>query len=256
MMKHLEASRAEAVCQLIERFKPFASAKTKEAELRADRLKASVKSFWSGFAKAATASALRERSEAPRFNMIRLLELHRLEKNHSKLLADFLDPKGTHSQGTVFLECFLDRIGCGHLKAKLAGRRVEAKTELWVTEKSRLDIIIRCFPEFILVIENKIQSGEGASIEGGATQLQKYWDWLKQQQLRSDGKRILVFLTIHPERASVEEAFCMTYLQDVRRWLVDSLERVRAPRVREAVCQYLETIEDLRHLRGESYDPN
>jgi len=245
-MTQIESVPSESVRQLIERFEGFAANEAKAAELRAGRLRDSLDSFWSGFSKASSDWASRDQTQAQRFNLFRLLELPRLEKNHSKILKELLDPKGMHGQGKQLLEIFLDRIGFGHLKAKLVGAHVEVKTEVWVTEESRLDIIIRCFPWFILVIENKIGSGEGS------TQTQKYWNWLKTQELRSDGERILIFLTIHGERASVEQAHCSSYLHDIRAWLEKCLEIVTAPRIREILRQYLETIEELRELKKES----
>ena len=182
------------------------------------------------------------------------LELFRVPKQSKKqlkILKDLLDPKGMHGQGTQLLETFLDSIGYGHLKAHLVAAHIEVKSELWVTEESRLDIIVRCFPWFILVIENKIGSPEGSSVDGGSTQTQKYWNWLKTQELRSDGERILIFLTIHGERAGAEQAHRISYLHHIRAWLEKCLEIVAAPRIQETLRQYLETMDDLRDLRKE-----
>ena len=49
-----------------------------------------------------------EPSTSPRFSFFEVLGLQRAEEFHSKFLASLLDPTGTHAQGSLFLERFLD----------------------------------------------------------------------------------------------------------------------------------------------------
>lgn len=54
----------------------------------------------------------RERSDAPRHNLIRFLELQRAEIGfHSPFLRDLLDPWGSHGQSPLFLRSFLEMVG-------------------------------------------------------------------------------------------------------------------------------------------------
>jgi hypothetical protein len=248
------ATQSERIAELIDRYAEFKSSKAKEEKARAARLSDSLGTFWPQFADAVTASKARERSEASKFNLIRLLDLHQLERNHSKILAEF-DPKGTHGQGTLFLEGFLDQIGRGHLKPKLAGAHIEVKKELWTTEYGRLDIVVRCFTgsitHFILVVENKIKSGESNGGDEGLRQLEKYKLWL-DKQITEPGGKILVFLTIHGDRPRIEgTAVPISYLRDIRQWLNLAQCSIQAPRVRHTVEQYLDIIEELKALRRE-----
>jgi hypothetical protein len=68
--------------------------------------------WWEGIRPQMTAllekAAEEEMRSAPRHNLFRLLNLVFDEQNtHSRLLADLLNPRGTHSQQHLFLEAFL-----------------------------------------------------------------------------------------------------------------------------------------------------
>jgi hypothetical protein len=247
---HSEPIRLESIRQFIEGYKAFADERAKEAERRTLLLKAALGTFWPGLQRATEQWQMREQVEAPLFNVFRLLKLQELEKNHSKILANLLNPSGTHGQKTLFLEGFLDLIGCGRLKTEItsASANVTVRTEEWITETGRVDIIVRNVRSFVLVIENKIRSGEAKDADGH-TQLQKYWEWLRN---RPERETLLVFLTIHGESGSVDEARCISYGREIKGWLEKSLNNVRASRVRETIGQYLETIDDLRNLRQEA----
>jgi hypothetical protein len=104
---------------LIERYKTFASEKQREGDHRAGEPSAKLGIFWPQFEDARAAYAEHERTQASRFCLIRLLGIEELEKTHSRILADLLNPQGTHGQGRLFLEGFLDHIGLAHLKEKL-----------------------------------------------------------------------------------------------------------------------------------------
>jgi hypothetical protein len=233
----------EGVRELIERCKSFSSERARESEERAAALKVALKAFWPQFLKARKAWKRREEAEAPRFNVIRLLKLHRLEMNHSKILGDLLDPKGTHGQGSRFLKGFLRRIGSEHLGKNLDANdvHVDVGTERWISTESRVDIIVQCAPWFVLIIENKIRGDEGIDSQG-KWQLRKYRKWLDS---RAEPAKILVFLTTRggPSKSGAEDC-AISYLHDIRPWLQELLEQA-APRVRETLVQYLDTIEDL-----------
>jgi hypothetical protein len=51
----------------------------------------------------------------------------------------------------------------------------------------RMDIVLTCNPDWIIVIENKVDAGEQAD------QLLRYAEWLDMQQAYKD--RVLIFLT-------------------------------------------------------------
>jgi PD-(D/E)XK nuclease superfamily len=250
----LDSSSFDGIRNLILQFENFSSAKEKEAELRGDRLRSTPNFFWPAFRKAKASWEARERVEAPRFNLIRLLELERLEKNHSKILADLLHPQGTHGQGTAFLTRFLNLIGLSRLKIDVTspGATVEVSLESWITAGSRPDIVIRCAPSFFLIIENKIRHDEGIDSQG-LGQLRRYRDWLDVQTKNgAAGEGFLVYLTIHPGKAEGgAEDRHLSYLSDISHWLKECIGDCFAPRVTQTLAQYLETIDDLRYLKKE-----
>jgi PD-(D/E)XK nuclease superfamily len=242
MMSKIEIGlpAGKGIVDLIGRYKSFTSARTREAEQRAEKLKVELTRFWPQFEDARIAQRDRERMEASRFCLIRLLGVEELEKTHSRILADLLDPRGTHGQGSLFLEGFLDRIGLAEVRQKLSSSlsHVSVRSELAVTGEARPDIVISCVPWFIGVIENKIRSGEGYE------QLKKYRAWLSGQRV---AKKRLVYLTIYgrPSLSGAEDC-SLSYARDVRLWLGACLKTVVAPAVEHALQRYLEVIAALR----------
>lgn len=233
-------SAGRRVVDLIERYKHFASEKQREADSRAEELRAKLGIFWPQFDEARAAYADHERTEASRFCLIRILGLGEMEKTHSRILADLLNPQGTHGQGRLFLEGFLDHIGLADVQEKLISNiaHVTVMPELAVTGEARPDIVVSCVPWFLIVIENKIRSGEGYE------QLKKYRIWLCKQKA---AEKRLVYLTIHGKPSQRHEEDCsLSYARDVRQWLGRCLENVAAPAVTHSLRRYLETIADFR----------
>jgi len=122
------------------------------------------------------------RQHAPQFNLFRLLGVTRDEVNtHSALLADLLNPKGTHGQGVLFLAAFLK-----HGQQKFPHFPTPQRpiaSALWTVDKKTTtygnpDLVVAA-PEcqVLLVIENKIGAGEQPC------QLHRYFQWLQQQSL-------------------------------------------------------------------------
>lgn len=89
----------------------------------------------------------------------------------------------------------------------------------------------------------------------GLNQLKDYSDWMESDP-EIDERKILVFLTIHGERAtSIQKGYLpISYLAEIKCWLSECLPLIRAPRVAEAVSQYLESIHELRSLREAPID--
>jgi hypothetical protein len=108
----------QGVIHLIERYQRFTAEGARETERRTEELKARLGTFWPQFQDARVTYAESERREAPRFILLRLLGFVELEKTHSRILADLLNPRGTHGQNGLFLEGFLDHVGLGDIKPR------------------------------------------------------------------------------------------------------------------------------------------
>jgi len=232
------------VAELLDRYRSLAAAQREEAvsdfRRRFTRLR-------DEFGKTKSAAQERAREHAPGFNIFRLLGVYRDEqRTHSALLADLLDPAGSHGQRHVFLQRFLEY--CGQ-KFDLPAIAVDDLLETeWVvrteyqTPFGRLDILIRNAELGLLyVVENKIYSPEQWD------QLRRYADWLETQQ-GEYARQALFYLTLSGKRATSHQGALyhrLSYYEDVAAWLEGSLGRVAAPRVRETITQYLDLIQTL-----------
>ncbi|MBI3801227.1 MAG: PD-(D/E)XK nuclease family protein [Deltaproteobacteria bacterium] len=191
-----------------------------------------------------------ERSSSPRFSFFEVLGLQRAEKFHSRFLASLLDPAGTHAQGSLFLERFLDHCierhhGFACFRNQLARQgldRWHVRTEESL-ETGRADIWLEfppgSEPEVTIIIENKIDALEGER------QLERYGDVVYRRPLGA-----LVYLT----PAGAESETCgryidrytrLSYSADVVTWLTDCIAAIESPRVRETVRQYMDSVRNL-----------
>ena len=170
------------------------------------------------------------------FNLFEILGRETDEvRTHSAILAELLNPSGSHGQGAVFLRHFLARFG---KRFQIVGMVVDAarvEPEVWLDNKSRVDILIET-DDTRIVIENKIYAGDRLG------QLAKYHAYAVQ---RPNSK--VVYLTLHgnaPSRESLgdlrlDEVALVSYESDVLAWLDDCVkEAVRVPQVREILAHY------------------
>ena len=179
---------------------------------------------------------------ASRFNLFRVLGVETLERQtHSAFLAELFRPNGTHGQGHLFLEVFLQY--CSTKFESFPRLDSSIETAHWDVDcekpvyEGQLDIVVEA-PElkFLMVLENKIGAREQKD------QIGRYQSWLGRQRY---DRRVLIYLTPDGRRATTaagEDYFCLSYAEDVVAWLQSALPNVKAPRVREAVTQYRDLI--------------
>jgi len=196
----------------------------------------------------------RRRIAAPDHNLFRLFELQNDEEGvHSRLLADFLDPDGSHGQGYLFLATFLKHLEQRQqwepAKRLLEGTLWQIETERGI-EHGRIDIVASCRQlGYLIAIENKVYAGEQ---EG---QLFRYHQWLESQSRYYD-RRCLVFLT-PTGRAATSHQGCpylrMSYRSNIAEVLraaeTHMAAYMAAPHVRATVQQYLNIICELSDFR-------
>lgn len=180
------------------------------------------------------------------FNIFRILGVRHLEvATHSPILADLLNPKGTHGQKEVFLDLFLDQFEIEGFGSKSA----TAISELYigpVTESSggRIDIVIQEADKSgktrRILIENKIYASDQPN------QLIRYRNFDKDAPL--------FYLTLfgdEPDNVSTDKAKeidfkSISYSEDILSWLQKCRkEAVCLPGVREIISQYIVLIEEL-----------
>ena len=186
----------------------------------------------------------RDKLVASRFNIFHLLGVADFEvTTHSALLANLLDPQGSHAQKHLFLGRFLTMC-----KAKFAGFPVPANditSSRWVIEKEKvtswgnLDLVVSCRSlGYLLVIENKVWAEEQPE------QLERYHCWM-QTRSSTFPTQVLIYLTRDGAESHTHAGhpyFALSYRDHIKGWIKSSLVDVKAPRIIEILGQYLEVI--------------
>ncbi len=177
-----------------------------------------------------------------RFNLFDILHVGHYEvRTHSPMLAELLNPKGSHGQGAVFLERFLTELEIDDFDAESA----KVDTEVSIRELGRLDIVIIDGKRRSIFIENKIYAGLQEN------QLGRYHEDKPEAHL--------LFLTLYnddPADWATNPAYKIesfnkvfqkvSYKTNIVRWLeACRKEAATAPGVREAITQYIHLIKRL-----------
>lgn len=186
------------------------------------------------------------------FNVFSLCGVDHYEMWHSKIIAHFLSPQGTHGFKGEFLRTFAQCFGLGEY-SDCAIVRTEVSARSGEMNFGRFDILIEDEEtRNVCIVENKVFAGEG---EG---QLSKYKSWL-------DGKRAadwithLAFLTLNGQNAqSLSNGYAsIAYFlphgckSTLFTWLDNCAAIAKeVPFVRETFCQYRDHVKKI--ATGES----
>ncbi len=197
----------------------------------------------------AQASVLQDKHEAlaaasgQSFNLFAILGRETDEvRTHSAILAELLNPSGSHRQGAVFVRLFAKRFGIDPETVERASVRREEP----VADGSRVDILIQT-RDTCIVIENKIYADDQPG------QLQRYHAYASKRP----NSRVF-YLTLHGDEPSedslgalsLDEVVCISYESHVLDWLDDCVKQVaRVPQIREILANYQAL---LRKLTGTS----
>ncbi len=102
------------------------------------------------------------------FNIFSITKIERAEVNtHSAMIAELLNPRGSHGQGSAFLALFLVVMGFEH-GCSLAHANVR-KEQSFPGGRGRVDIVIH-LEKHLILIENKVDAQDGKG------QLKQYAD--------------------------------------------------------------------------------
>jgi len=183
------------------------------------------------------------------FNIFRTLQLEVNEvRTHSAVLAEFLNPKGSHGQKDLFLKLFTE---CYHIE-NFDTSSATADVEAYIgpinndyTVGGRIDILITDCHRNHIMIENKIYAGDQKN------QLLRYYHSdtsAKLFYLNLDGRDPLDWST--GERLDKEKFQVISYSNDILNWLENCRkEAVSLPIIRETISQYIQLI---NYLTGHS----
>ena len=188
------------------------------------------------------------------FNLFSILSIERYELKHSALIANLLDPKGSHGCGDAFLRAFFEIALKGTAYPFESSTPLDSRTEHYTgpiagDTGGRIDILVKS-SHYGLIIENKIYAGDQDK------QLIRYDNYGKEI-FGADGY-LLVYLTLYGYDASKGSItsddsqkvnyLCLSYAEDILRWLEQCARLAYdKPLVRESLNQYIQTIKQLTY---------
>ena len=176
-----------------------------------------------------------------RFNMFQMCGVNHYENTHSAIIAEFLNPNGTHGLKSKLLECFIDTLGNDFIMKDFNYENASVRTE-HSTEEGRIDILIEDSSQNkAIIIENKIYAKDGKE------QLKRYDRYAKKYK---NGYQIL-YLTLLGVDASLQSGEGVPYLpishkDNIINWLEKCVAiAARFPMVRETLIQYINHLKQL-----------
>ena len=168
-----------------------------------------------------------------RFNMFRICGVNHYENTHSAIIAELLNPKGTHSLKSELLEAFLSLIDKDFVPTDFNPSDATVYTE-YTTDKGRIDILIKDTNKNALIIENKIYAADQYE------QLKRYEQFAKKEFKAYQ----IYYLTLWGNEASLQSGeevnyLTISYADTIIRWLDKCIAlAARLPLVRETLIQY------------------
>ena len=187
------------------------------------------------------------------YNLFSILSIERYELKHSALIANLLDPEGSHGCGDAFLRAFFE-IALKGTDYPFKSSSPDSYTEYYTgpiagDTGGRIDILVKS-SQYGLIIENKIYAGDQDK------QLIRYDNYGKEI-FGADGC-LLVYLTLYGCDASKESTATksaeevgylrLSYAEDILRWLEQCVRLAYdKPLVRESLNQYIRTIKQLTY---------
>ncbi|MCB9002661.1 MAG: PD-(D/E)XK nuclease family protein [Bacteroidales bacterium] len=197
------------------------------------------------------------------FNLFKILNLTTNEvRTHSAILAEFLNPRGSHGQGAMYLNLFINHLSRIISNNILLSNFYCFDAKVFVeyhigpinedkSEGGYIDILIWDKKGQKIIIENKIYASDQEN------QLIRYFAYAKNKN------NLLLYLTLDghaPSATSInndkhslkknENFYCISYEEMILSWLEDCHQASSSlPIVRESIQQYIYLI---RNLTGKS----
>ena len=188
------------------------------------------------------------------YNLFSILRIEGSELKHSALIANLLDPKGSHGCGDAFLRAFFEIALKERAYPFEDCTSLRSSTECYTgtiagDTGGRIDILVKS-SRYGLIIENKIYAGDQDK------QLTRYDNYGKKT-FGAD-RYLLIYLTLYGYDASKESTATksaeevgylrLSYAEDILRWLEQCVRLAdNKPLVRESLNQYIRTIKQLTY---------
>ncbi len=187
------------------------------------------------------------RNNSPDYNVFKVINKAMLleDQTNCALLIDWLDPRGHHGEGCLFLRKFLPLFGVGIEHLDHAAWEVLDHPGF---SCGFPDIVIQNKQEgYLFFVEFKVKS------EDHSGQLHNYHEYLRtRSDIRPERKK-LVYLTVDgrdpanfPNVPECSGHFMKLSLQDdVQKWLMSALPEIRDNRVRNTITNYLAILPEI-----------
>jgi len=187
-----------------------------------------------------------DRETGRNFNIFDIARIEDKERIVSRLLAELLDPKGRHGQGSAYLRIFLkDCLGMGGGFSEDACANLRVTTERYTDDGRQIDIAIEGSGRFI-PIEAKIYAADQDR------QCSDYWDYA--HTLDKEAK--IVYLTLYGGMPSIESRggladkniVPLSFAKDILGWLEQCLalpDTIRKAPIREILVQFISAIKKI-----------
>jgi hypothetical protein len=194
-----------------------------------------------------------DRINGSKFNIFQVLNIAEDELKHSLFLAELLNPKGRHGQGSLFLKLFVEKVGIDDFDTESSNVETEKYIgKISESESGRIDIFLEDKDRKTIVIENKIYAGDMPQ------QLIRYYKFSSQYNSKN-----ILYLTLNggsPSDDSIksdslnlikDENFkVISYQSHIVEWLeLCRKESVNFPLLREGLLHYINLI---KYLTGQS----
>jgi hypothetical protein len=177
-----------------------------------------------------------------RFNMFRMCGVNHYENTHSAIIAEFLNPNGTHGLKSKLLKCFIETLGNDFTIENFNYENARVRTEHH-TDLGRIDIFIEDNQNKAIIIENKVYAGDQWE------QLKRYNEYAEAKYKK--GNYQIFYLTLYGEEASEQSGKGVSYIpisyeKNIIAWLEKCVAIAsRFPIVRETIIQYINHIKQL-----------
>lgn len=177
-----------------------------------------------------------------RFNIFHILGVSHYENTHSTILAELLNPEGTHGLHNSFLKLFLD---INQIEG-FDSRNALVRTEVAVSEYGRIDILIES-SNWAVIIENKFYAKDQPE------QLKRYNEYAIGKY--GVGNYMILYLTPDGRYASDDSGRgvdyrCISYKKTIIEWLGQCV-RDCSSSDRWSVKQINQYINYLKQLTGQ-----
>lgn len=191
----------------------------------------------------------KRRESGDMFNIFEILKAEHYEvSTHSAILAELLNPKGSHGCTDLFLKSFLEVLDQKEFFQNLCDVTIEVENSIGALDNNkeyggRIDLIIHEKHNSAIIIENKIYAGDQDK------QLYRYCRYAQSTYKKS----IVLYLTLDGRTPSEKttkgddtKIKSISYQYHIKRWIENCIEKVYSKtNLQNSLKQYLQVINKL-----------